>query len=276
METSRDEFKVGLFVSLGVLVLATMTFMLGGDKILFHKYYYLKASFYNVDGLVKGSIVSVSGVTVGNIEDIVFSTNNQKLDIILRIDEQFHKRITRTSVAKIKTQGALGDKFIFIAPGSPGQPALKNGESIATEEHGDFLGTLADHAEGVNSVFGIIKELEKLLQNVNGDERSLTLMKNLNTSAEHMSELLQSTQKVVAEFNGEISKNKSLSRSLGHMSNILEKIDKGRGTLGSLVNDPTVYHRLQELLGGSGKNSYLKAMIRKTIENGNMEREDLK
>lgn len=272
METSNEEYKVGVFVSLGLIALATMVFLLGGDKILFHKYYFIHAKFKNVDGLAKGSQVSLAGLNVGNVEKIEFSPDNVSLDVTLRVDMEFQDRITKQSVAKISTKGALGDKFVFISPGITGQNVLQDEEQITTEEHGDFIGTLADNASGIDQIFSVVKEIDRLLKNINDDERSLKLMKNLSISSDHLAQLIKTTETVVQDFQKNLNHDKNLKRSLTHLTNILEKVDQGRGTVGALINDPTLFHRLQELVGSSQKSGYFKTMVRKTIEkNGEME-----
>ncbi len=266
METSHEEYKVGIFISVGLVFLATMIFMLGGDKVLFHNYYFLKARFQNVDGLAKGSLVSLSGINVGNIEEIRFSEDNQSLEVILRVDSLYRERITKGSMAKISTKGALGDKFIFVSPGTPGQEILGNGAVIPTLERGDFIETLSDQASGVKDLFSIIAEMQKLLKNVNGDERSLKLMNNLNVSAENLTRLTASLEKVSLELQKGLYQDQNFKRTLAHLTNILEKVDQGRGTVGALINDPALYYRLQELVGAPTKTGYVKSMMRKTIE----------
>jgi phospholipid/cholesterol/gamma-HCH transport system substrate-binding protein len=266
METGNEEYKVGIFVSMGLVILATMIFLLGGDKILFHTYYFLTAKFQNVDGLSKGSIVSLSGINIGNIEEIRFSKDNQILEVILRVDMLYRDRITTGSTAKISTKGALGDKFIFIQPGTPGQEVLNNGATIPTIERGDFLDTLGDQAGGVKDLFAIIQEMRKLLQNINGNDRSLKLMDSLNISAENLAKLTASLEKTSNELQKGMSQDQNFKRTLSSLTNILEKVDQGRGTVGALINDPALYYRLQELVGAPSKNGYVKSMMRKTIE----------
>ncbi len=268
METGNEEYKVGIFVSVGLLVLAAMIFLLGGDKLLFHNYYFLKAKFQNVDGLSEGSIVSLSGINVGNIEEINFSKDNKSLEVILRVDMLYKDRITTGSQAKISTKGALGDKFIFISPGSPGQEVLVNGATIATLERGDFLDTLSDQSTGVKDLFAIIQEMHQLLKNINGDDRSLKLMNSLNISAENLVKLTASLEKTSNEIQKGVAHDQNFKRTLTSLTNILEKVDQGRGTVGALINDPALYYRLQELVGAPAKNGYVKSMMRKTIEKG--------
>jgi phospholipid/cholesterol/gamma-HCH transport system substrate-binding protein len=57
-----------------------------------------------------------------------------------------------------------------------------------------------------------------------------------------------------------------LRQALVNLSSILEKIDQGKGTLGQLINDPSVHQSLKSLLGGSPRNRYMKDMIRETIQ----------
>ncbi|MDZ4662099.1 MAG: MlaD family protein [Pseudomonadota bacterium] len=275
MPGKKEELVVGVFVGVGLLFLSAMAIMLGGDKILFHQYYRIKANFENVDGLVQGSVVSVAGVNVGKIEKIVFSKEGQKLEVILLIDQEYQKRIARNSTAKILTQGALGDKFVFISPGLIGEPTLKNGDTISTHEQGDFLGVLSENSGGIKDIFAIIKEIHTLLQNVNGEGRSLSVMKNLNTSTENLNELIGALKKILIDIEKEVGEDKKLKRSLTHITNILEKIDRGSGTLGSLINDPTLYQRLQEIVGSPSRKGYLKGVIRKSIETKDVSQESL-
>jgi phospholipid/cholesterol/gamma-HCH transport system substrate-binding protein len=275
MESKKEELRVGMFVSVGLLFLGAMAIMLGGDKILFHRYYHLKANFQNVDGLVQGSNVSVAGVNVGKIEKILFSGDGQKLEVILLIDQQFQKRIARNSVAKILTQGALGDKFVFISPALPNEPVLKNGETVASVELGDFLGALSENSGGIKDIFAIIKEIHTLLENVNGEGRSLAVMKNLNASTENLNQLIGSLSKILLDIEKDVGEDKKLKRSLTHLTNVLEKVDRGSGTLGALINDPTLYQRLQELVGMTSRKGYLKGVIRKSIETKDASQESL-
>ncbi len=42
-----------------------------------------------------------------------------------------------------------------------------------------------------------------------------------------------------------------LDGSLTHLEAVLKKVDKGEGTLGALINDPTLYEDMKLLLGGA-------------------------
>jgi phospholipid/cholesterol/gamma-HCH transport system substrate-binding protein len=56
------------------------------------------------------------------------------------------------------------------------------------------------------------------------------------------------------------------------MNRVAGDIEKGRGTIGGLLVDPTVYEDLKTILGNVERNVLLKALIRFTIKEGDIER----
>jgi phospholipid/cholesterol/gamma-HCH transport system substrate-binding protein len=52
-----------------------------------------------------------------------------------------------------------------------------------------------------------------------------------------------------------------------NLNRILEKIESGDGTLGLLVNDPSLYHDLQVLLGGAQRSLVVRALLRLSMGN---------
>ena len=50
------------------------------------------------------------------------------------------------------------------------------------------------------------------------------------------------------------------------LNEILAKVDEGEGTLGLLVNDPSVFEDLRLLLGGAQRSTLLRSMIRMAAE----------
>ena len=152
---------------------------------------------------------------------------------------------------------------------------LKNGETVASVELGDFLGALSENSGGIKDIFAIIKEIHTLLENVNGEGRSLAVMKNLNSSTENLNQLIASLSKILLDIEKDVGEDKKLKRSLTHLTNVLEKVDRGSGTLGALINDPTLYQRLQELVGMTSRKGYLKGVIRKSIETKDASQESL-
>jgi phospholipid/cholesterol/gamma-HCH transport system substrate-binding protein len=63
-----------------------------------------------------------------------------------------------------------------------------------------------------------------------------------------------------------------LSQAATRINSIVAQVESGRGTLGGLLVDPTVYEDLTTMLGNINRNVLLKALIRFTIKEGDIER----
>lgn len=263
-----NELKVGLFVSFGLIIIIISIFLLGGDKIIFTPYYDLRAQFNDVQGLNSGSIVSLSGITVGNIHKIDFTPKKNGLLVTMKINENFKNRITKGSTAEIKTQGALGDKIIYIRPGPLGSPPLHKGEVLQPLEGTDFMSVLTSNGDQFQKVFEIIDEINILVKKINSNDYIMQILKSTSESSQKLNLTLTSAQSLIIEIQKLLPKNNKVSESIDHFNNILTKIDKGEGTLGGLINDPTIHHQLKTLLGGNSREKYFKGALQKTIQKG--------
>ena len=125
------EIGTGLFVLLGFAALLFLTtqlpasgLKLGGAKAGYH----VTAEFDNVGDLKVGSPVTMSGVRLGDVEDIHFDPQDYKAVVRVRIDPQY-RQIPDDSYASIQTQGLLGGKYISLSPGGS-DTFLKDGSRI--------------------------------------------------------------------------------------------------------------------------------------------------
>lgn len=264
-ESAGLQYKVGMFVGAGMIAIMIAILLLGGDKVLFTKYISIHTRFTEVQGLVPGSIVSLAGIPVGNIKAIEFLPKENKLDVTMKVNQVFQNLLVEGTVAEIHTQGALGDKFIYLAPGTPGNKTLADGVVLASLET-DYMKLLTDRQDGVAVVIDLIKDLHTLVASLNANGHSTELMRNMVQVSTQMKTTLSTLDSVLGEFKGNIPENKKLKTALVHLADIMEKVDQGKGTLGLLINDPTVYQNLKAFLGGSPRNKYMKDMIRETIQ----------
>src|SRR5438270_4064474 len=139
MSPKGREIRVGLVILAAIVVLAGGIFLIGSKNNLFsHKTRYY-VEFNSVSGLKPGSPVQLDGVDVGAIEKVVLSENPQKKDIRvwIRIEDDYAARLRgpadrktlikdqTPSLARIKTLGLLGDKYIDINSGSPAYPPIE-------------------------------------------------------------------------------------------------------------------------------------------------------
>ena len=258
METTLNhEIKVGIFTLIGVVLFCISVILLGGDKFLITKNYYLKARMSQVQGLGRGSVVSLTGVPIGNVEDIVFIPGSPEVEVSMRLQQAVQNRITEGSLASVKTQGALGDKYIYIEPGPVGGTPLPDGAILPMDKTPDLLDVIAQKGQELGEIVEVIKEVRILFQNINKDGRSAKLITNLVDSSEQMSKFLSEGRETFR-----LMKNDALVP----MASIMKKLDSGQGTLGALINDSTLHNRISSMMGDSPRNKFLKPLIRESIQ----------
>ncbi|AHI07031.1 ABC transporter substrate binding protein [Bdellovibrio bacteriovorus W] len=261
------QIKVGLFLSIGIIVVLGSIFFLGADKALFTTYVRLHAHFDQVQGLSVGSVVSLSGVTVGNVEAIKFIPEKNALDVKMRINEEFIDRIRQGSEVEVRTQGALGDKYVFIIPGNYQDPVVKEGEILAVAKPTDIIGVISERGNEANRIFDVINELYAITHAMTVDNRIGKIMANLENVSEHLRSGSKNADILVGQIKTQQTTEK-IAQSLEKVESILAKIDRGQGSLGALINDPAIHNQLKAVLGGSSTSNSqsIRQLLRTSIQ----------
>ena len=89
MDKSRLELKVGLFVLIGLVLLAVAVIQFSKGTSLFHGTYALRLHAVNVGGLKERAGVLLAGVQVGSVSDIKLADDGKSVTILLRIYKQY-------------------------------------------------------------------------------------------------------------------------------------------------------------------------------------------
>lgn len=255
--TLSREIKVGIFTVVGIVLFCLSVILLGGDKFFFQKSYRLKIRLPQATGLGVGSVVSLSGVPVGNVQDIDFVEKSSDVEVTISLEQAVQNRVTEGSKASIKTQGALGDKYIFIQPGPIDAQPLREGAILDTDRSPDFLDLIASKGAEMGEVVNVIKEVRILFENMNRDGRSGRLMSNLVDASGELSSFLKEGRETFRMMRTD---------AIVPMASVMKKIDRGDGTIGALINDPSLHNRISSFFGDQPRNRFLKPLIRESIE----------
>ncbi len=131
LDKSKFEFRVGVFVFFGLLVLVYIVFSIG-DFYVFRPGCRIKTVFNFADGIEKGSPVRYAGVEVGRVEDIkIFYDSTKKINQIeLTAWVEKHIGIEKDAEAYINTLGLLGEKYLEILPGTKGSGLVQEGDVL--------------------------------------------------------------------------------------------------------------------------------------------------
>lgn len=254
---NQNQIKVGLFLAVGVFILVFSIIILGSNKSLFTNSARLVTFFDSVQGLNTGSIVSLAGVRVGNVEKIDFDEVRNLVKVIFMIDQQYVKKIKNDSKIELRTQGALGDKYLYITPGTEGAIVQELAE-IKAEYGNDILSVLSRRGSESERLFDVLAEFQKFMLNLNAQNKIPNLINKLDLAAGNLNESSALIKKSLASG--------KLDTSIEKMDRIMSKIDSGQGTLGALINDRTIHDRLKTILGTGQKQQQVKSILKSSIE----------
>ncbi len=254
--------RVGIFVVLAIIILLWMTFQLERwGKVAGYPLY---ATFRTALGVNKETSVYIAGIKVGEVGDIQLSHGMARLTF--KIFPQY--KIEQDAVAIIRQKGLLGEKFIEIKPGTPGGPYLQSGEEILrTESPPDYeelitdLGLVADNLKSISDrLLAMLerndKKIDIAIENLLSVTESLSkempsIMRDIRLSMEGIRESVVSNRDTIDDTIFRIdSVMEKLDRSMEGISNIVARIEEGKGTIGKLVNDEETVNRLNDAITG--------------------------
>jgi len=140
------ELLVGLFMITGFVAFGYLALQLGEVSILSSsKSYTITAQFDNIAGVKKGSSVQVAGVVVGQVNRIWLDEDGVA-NAALQIDRGVELSID--SMASVKSQGLIGDKFIALSLGGDEELFTDGGILTDTESSVDIESLISKFAFG--------------------------------------------------------------------------------------------------------------------------------
>jgi len=146
MKKNTLEMMVGLVMVVGLLAFGYLALRLGevslwGDS----RRYFLTAEFDNVSGVKKGASVQISGVVIGEVSGVDLSDDHLAL-LTLRIDARV--KVPADSIASVKSQGIVADKYIQLSLGGDGEVLAEGGLLTETESAIDIESLISKFAFG--------------------------------------------------------------------------------------------------------------------------------
>ena len=161
MDTTKTfELKVGLFIMIGITILFLIVFSVGGMS--FSKTgYRIKVVFSFANGIGGTAPVRLAGVGIGQVQGIKIirddKTNKTCAELTAWIND--NTQIENDAVVTINTLGLLGEKYLEIFPGTPGNPTLKNNETIIGKDPVPIEKFTEDLAKLTDSVKTIVDKI---------------------------------------------------------------------------------------------------------------------
>jgi phospholipid/cholesterol/gamma-HCH transport system substrate-binding protein len=152
MNKSRLEIKVGLFVCVGLVLLAVLVIQFSKGTSAFRGTYMLKLHAVNVGGLKERASVLVAGVQVGAVKQIELAADGKSVTIDLQIYKD--RPIYHDARFVIEQAGFLGDQYVSVFPTENQDPKLADGADVQCQEPFDLQ-------EVARGAAGFIKRMDE-------------------------------------------------------------------------------------------------------------------
>jgi phospholipid/cholesterol/gamma-HCH transport system substrate-binding protein len=221
MKKTNPEFKVGLFVLLGLVVLGGLV-LKTGDFYL-KPGYTIHILFDYISGMDRGAPVRLAGVAVGEIKEVHVVRDIQgrtEVDLSVWIDGS--AIIEEDAEIRISTLGLLGEKYIEILPGKS-QTMMKNGTVVRgrapivmeriTESGTNLLEKVETTVDSLNDILADPK--------FRGDTK----------------ETFANSQQVTKNL---IQASADLKEAAASAKIVMGRLERGEGAVGRLLKDDTI------------------------------------
>ncbi|PYO40114.1 MAG: hypothetical protein DMD33_18825 [Gemmatimonadetes bacterium] len=270
--TYKQEVTVGALVLVGFVVFTGFMFWLTGRSLV-SKAVPVHVVFKNVSGLKEGDPVRVSGVKKGRVGPVRLVRMGQ-VSVTLSLDPEV--RPHKDARATVASADFLGAKYVDYDPGvsdtllaanqaiqgvteeqfaDVAQGAAKSAqELIANVNKGLNPGQLADDIH--NTLLATQRGMNALTQATNGPaiQQTQATLKSLERVMSHLDTLLGAANpSVTGKRLDTLSTNLTqltgrLADATGSLKGLLDKMDRGEGTLGKVATDTVLYNNLNATL----------------------------
>jgi len=247
------KFRVGVFVLVALAAFLGLVYALGARARLFEARYTIHADFTEVGGLVEGATVRLAGVQIGRVTGVHLPGEpGGKVRVDLNIARRYAARIRKNSVARIETQGLLGDKVVEITVGTAAAPALAAGDVLVARDPADFGRVLAAGADTVKDVSALAAALRETAETVNQSkviEGAATTVNKLGRVVDQVEHGRGWAHTLLYE---EPVALRRINELLATTQALVERVEKGQGAAGVLVSPE----------GGASAKRFVAAMDR--------------
>lgn len=165
-------WKLGMFVSVGLLLFITAFYFIGKQKNLFGSTFHISSRFKTVSGLEIGNKVRFSGINVGTIEEIRL-INDSSVVVSMVLKDEVREFIKTDARASIGSDGLMGDKVLTITPGVKSNKIIEDNGAIASADGIEMQDLMKSIKKSVDNVGVISEELAIFSHSMNNGNGAL-------------------------------------------------------------------------------------------------------
>src|SRR3984885_10080336 len=237
-------WAIGLFLIVGFGLFATILFLIGNRYDIFGKHVDFYAEFSDISGLPRGAQVRVSGVEAGEVKAMKIPTSPaSKFRLKLQVRTNARGLIRTDSLVSIKTEGIVGDMYVFIREGTSTAAEAPDGATLPSKEPFD-LGSALEKGSA------LLDKSSVLLDNLQGSVTDLH--GRLDVPLDSVTKTVGHVDGLITVGEPDIGKMASNARQITDTINaIVSDLNAGKGPAGLLLKDETTRKQLQATLSNA-------------------------
>lgn len=205
MEKSRLETKVGLFVFIGLVLLAVILLMFSKSTGFWRGTYELHLHAANVGGIKPRAAVLLAGVQVGSVADIRLAPDEKSVTMDLVIFKEFP--IYHDARFVIEQSGFLGDQFVSIIPTTNSLPYFANGADVDCQSPFNIQQVARDAAGFIQRIDETAKKLDASVTDLRSQVLNAQTLGNFGTAVTNMKVFTEQALDTVKDINSIVNTN---------------------------------------------------------------------
>lgn len=257
---SGYQWKLGMFVIIGLVLFVGTIYFVGKQKNLFGSTFELYSKFNSVNGLEVGNNVRLSGINIGTVEEIEFLTDTSVV-IKLVIKDEVRKYIKKDAFASISSDGLMGDKVLTLSSAkNSSNIVVENNDYIASKKAIEMDDLMIGIKKSVDNAGVITSEIAKFsysMNNGNGALSKLVSDEEFGNSIKSMITNLESSSTEFKKFTIKMNNGK------GALSKLVSDERMGKVIDSSLTNVKSATKGLNEVIEAAKNNFLLRGYFNK-------------
>lgn len=217
-QTTVAAIKLGIFVTVSVVVTATLTAIMGSFSFGSEATY--KADFSSASMLKKGDDVRIAGVTVGTVRKVQI-VHRDAAEVTFKVKKSVP--MTTGTTAAIRYLNLVGDRYMALEQGKGGRPMPSDGIIPVSR---------TTPALNLTELFNGFQPLFQALQPADVNQLSLNLVKVLQGEGGTVAGLMSNTASVT---NALADRDQLIGRVIDNLSALLKTTDDHHAQLDTLI-----------------------------------------
>ena len=240
MEKKRLEWRVGLFILIGLVLLGVLLVQFS-KGITFSPTYELYLTSRNAGGLKINAQVLMAGVQVGSVKGVELSSDGKAVNITLQIYKRYV--IHKDARFAIQQSGFLGDQYVAIIPTNNEGAVFAGGDHATAQEPFDLQEVARSAAGFIDHIDKTAKELNDMITDVRREVLTDANLTNLSVSVVNLRHVSEEAMDTVNNVNLLFTTNAPMiSESINTLNQASVELSHFAGSLNEIVdtNRPSI------------------------------------